>query len=113
MASLLDSLRVWIEQLILLLGYPGIALIMLVENLFPPIPSEFVVPFAGFLVAQGSLSFLGVVIAGTLGSVLGAIVLYYVGLWAGEPVVRVFVRRYGRYWLLSEADLDRTIAFFE
>jgi membrane protein DedA with SNARE-associated domain len=113
MTALLDSLRQWIEQIILLLGYPGIALIMLVENLFPPIPSEFVLPFAGFLVAGGRMSFVGVVGAGTLGSVVGAVILYYFGLWAGEPVLRFLVRRYGRWWLLSEADLDRTIQFFE
>jgi membrane protein DedA with SNARE-associated domain len=113
MAELLESLRHLIEQLIQLLGYPGIFLIMLAENLFPPIPSEFVMPFAGFLAARGQLSLFWAIVAGTLGSVVGAIILYYVGLWAGEPVVRVFIRRYGRYWLLSEADLDRTIAFFE
>ena len=113
MAALLESLRGTIEQIILALGYPGIALVMLVENLFPPIPSEFVMPFAGFLAAQGRLSFFWSVVAGTVGSVLGAVALYYVGLWAGEPVVRTFIRRYGRYWLLSEADLDRTIGFFE
>jgi membrane protein DedA with SNARE-associated domain len=113
MAELLDFMRVWIEQIILLLGYRGIALIMLVENLFPPIPSEFVMPFAGFLAGRGQLSFWGAVGAGTLGSVLGAIVLYYVGLWAGEPAVRLAIRRYGRYWLISEADLDRSISFFE
>jgi membrane protein DedA with SNARE-associated domain len=113
MTALLDSLRQWIEQIILTLGYPGIALIMLVENLFPPIPSEFVLPFAGFLVVGGQLSFVGVVVAGTLGSVVGAVILYFFGLWAGEPVLRFLVRRYGRWWLLSEADLDRTIQFFE
>ena len=113
MAAVLESLRQWIEQIILTLGYPGIALMMLVENLFPPIPSEFVMPFAGFLAAGGQMSFLWVVVAGTLGSVVGAVVLYYFGLWAGEPVVRTLVRRYGRWWLLSEADLDRTIQFFE
>jgi membrane protein DedA with SNARE-associated domain len=85
---------------------------MLVENLFPPIPSEFVLPFAGFLVAGGQMSFLWVVVAGTLGSVGGAVILYFFGLWAGEPVLRYLVRRYGRWWLLSEADLDRTIQFF-
>jgi membrane protein DedA with SNARE-associated domain len=113
MTAVLESLRHWIEQIILSLGYPGIALIMLAENLFPPIPSEFVLPFAGFLVAGGQMSFVGVVAAGTLGSVVGAVILYFFGLWAGEPVLRYLVRRYGRWWLLSEADLDRTIQFFE
>ncbi|MGH2355247.1 MAG: DedA family protein [Chloroflexota bacterium] len=113
MAELLEFLRVWIEQIITLLGYPGIAAVMLIENLFPPIPSEFVMPFAGFLAARGQLNFAGAVAAGTLGSVTGAVALYFVGLWAGEPLVRRFVRRYGRFWLLSEQDLDRTIRFFD
>ncbi|HEX2185224.1 MAG TPA: DedA family protein [Chloroflexota bacterium] len=98
--------------MIRLLNYPGIALVMLIENLFPPIPSEFVMPFAGFLAARGELNFAATVVAGTIGSVVGAIILYFVGMWAGEPLIRLFVRRYGRYWLLSEADLDRTIQFF-
>ncbi|HEX2036780.1 MAG TPA: DedA family protein [Chloroflexota bacterium] len=112
MAELLEFMRVWIEHIIRVLNYPGIALVMLIENLFPPIPSEFVMPFAGFLAARGELNFAGTVVAGTLGSVAGAIILYLVGMWAGEPLIRLFVRRYGRYWLLSEADLDRTIQFF-
>jgi membrane protein DedA with SNARE-associated domain len=111
-AEVLEQVRVWIEAIILGLGYLGIALVMLVENLFPPIPSELVMPFAGFLAGRGELSLAGILIAGTVGSVAGAVALYYVGYWAGEPLVRPFVRRYGRWFLLTEADLDRAMGAF-
>jgi membrane protein DedA with SNARE-associated domain len=112
MAQLLEALGVWIENIILTIGYPGITLVMLIENLFPPIPSELVMPFAGFLVGRGTLN-LGLAIgAGTLGSVLGAVALYYIGSWAGEPLVRPFVQRFGKWFLISEADLDRTLNLF-
>jgi membrane protein DedA with SNARE-associated domain len=112
MAALMEMVRHWIEQIMSALGYPGIALIMLAENLFPPIPSELVMPFAGFLVAQGTFSFTGAILAGTTGSVLGAVVLYYIGLLAGEPLVRPFIRNYGKWFLLSEADLDKALDIF-
>jgi membrane protein DedA with SNARE-associated domain len=112
MAQLLEALGLWIEEIILTIGYPGITLVMLIENLFPPIPSELVMPFAGFLVGRGTLN-LGLAIgAGTLGSVLGAVALYYIGMWAGEPLVRPFVQRFGKWFLISEADLDRTLHLF-
>lgn len=112
MAEVLEQVRIWIEAIILGLGYLGIAFVMLIENLFPPIPSELVMPFAGFLVGRGELSFVGVMVAGTAGAVLGALALYYIGYWAGEPLVRPFVRRYGRWLMLSEADLDRAMGAF-
>jgi membrane protein DedA with SNARE-associated domain len=113
MSELLDQLRLWIEWGIESLGYAGIALIMCLENVFPPIPSELVMPLAGFLVEKGRFSFVGVVLAGTLGSVAGALILYYFGLWADEPVVRSFIRRFGRFMLVSEKDLDRAMGFFQ
>lgn len=113
MAAVLDQLRVLIENVIEFMGYPGIALVMFVENLFPPIPSELVMPFAGFLVAEGQFSFWAAVLAGTTGSVAGALVIYYIGMWANEPLIRAFVRRYGRYFMLSEQDIDRALGVFE
>jgi membrane protein DedA with SNARE-associated domain len=101
-----------IEQIILAMGLPGITIVMFAENLFPPIPSELVMPFAGFVVGQGKASFLPVWAAGTFGAVLGAVVLYYIGRWADEPIVRRFVRRFGKWFLLSEADLDRVLLAF-
>lgn len=112
LAQALEYLQVWITLVIETIGYPGIVLVMVLENLFPPIPSELVMPFAGFLVAQGRLNVVLTILAGTLGSVIGAVALYGIGMWAGEPLVRPFIRNYGRWFLLNEADLDRTLATF-
>lgn len=112
MAEILDQLRIIIEQLITGLGYPGIGFIMFSENIFPPIPSELVMPFAGFLVAKQEMAFVPVVASGTIGALVGAVVLYYIGLWLDEPVIRTFVRRFGRFLMLSEDDLDRALDFF-
>lgn len=123
MGDLLNQLRLFIENVMLTLGYPGIVLIMAVENIFPPIPSEVVMPFAGFLVgcrqanlAEGcppnQFTMVGVIVAGMVGSVLGALVLYYIGLWADERVIRRFIRNYGKYMLISEEDLDTSLAYF-
>ena len=112
MSSALEFMRPIIEGIISTIGYPGIFLIMLVENLFPPIPSEFVMPFAGFLAGRGGMNIWLVILAGTAGSVVGAVALYYVGLFAGEPLLRTFIRRWGRVWMLTERDLDRSLEFF-
>ncbi len=112
MTFLLEQSRLIIESVIMALGYPGIALVMLVENLFPPIPSEIVVPFAGFLVGRGKLNFTGVMVAATFGAVLGALVLYGLGAWLGEERLRALVRRYGRWTLVSERDFDNALTIF-
>jgi membrane protein DedA with SNARE-associated domain len=112
MSDILAQLQLWIEQIILTLGYPGIALVMAVETIFPPIPSELVMPMAGFLTADGTMNFWGVVLSGTLGSVVGAMVLYWAGLYANETIVRRLVRRYGRYFLIDEHDVNKTLATF-
>jgi membrane protein DedA with SNARE-associated domain len=112
MSELIDALSTWISDTIERLGYVGIALIMLLENLIPPIPSELVMPFGGFLVAEGRMSFFGLVAAGTIGAVLGAVVLYGIGMWAGEPLLRQFLRRYGRWIGVSEAELDQALTAF-
>lgn len=112
MAYLLDQLRLFVEYLILTLGYPGLALIMFLENLFPPIPSEVVLPFAGSLVADGELSLVGVLVASTLGATLGTGLFYYLGARLGERRTRGLLRRYGRFIGLDEDDLDRSLALF-
>jgi membrane protein DedA with SNARE-associated domain len=113
---MLSDIAAWvasvIESIVTSLGYVGIALVMLAENLFPPIPSELVMPFAGFLVAQGKMDLTAVIASGTIGSVLGAVILYYLGVWADEAIVRRFVRRWGKWLTISEGELDRALAFF-
>jgi membrane protein DedA with SNARE-associated domain len=75
----------WIADLIDAFGALGVALLMALENLFPPIPSELILPFAGFLVGRGDLGYLPVLVASTAGSLFGALVLYALALGRSEP----------------------------
>lgn len=99
----------WIEDVIGAFGPFGLAALMVLENLFPPIPSEVVLPLAGFLVGRGELGFLEALVASTLGSLAGALVLYALGRWGG----RGFVLRYGAALRVKEADLERAERWFE
>jgi membrane protein DedA with SNARE-associated domain len=109
---MLSQLAQIIQDIVLTLGYPGIAFLMFAENLFPPIPSELIMPFAGFVAGQGKLDLFLAWIVGTAGVVAGAIVIYYLGWFAGDVVVRNFLRRYGRWVGISEPDYDRSLEFF-
>lgn len=112
MGELLGGLGKFIQQIIETLGYPGIILVMAAENIFPPIPSELVMPLAGFMAYEGKFNIIAVIIAGMVGSVVGALALYWLGAWANETVIRRFVRRWGRYAFISEKDLDVTLGYF-
>ena len=113
MTHLLEQIGGWIEGLIAAIGYPGIVIAMALENIFPPIPSEAVLPFAGALSAKGEMNFWGAVAAGTVGSLIGAVALYAVGYVAREAGVRRIVEAYGKYLFISERDLDRGAEWFE
>lgn len=99
----------WIADLIEAFGALGVAFLMVLENLFPPIPSELILPFAGFLVGRGEIGFLPALIASTAGSLSGALILYALGRWGG----RNLILRYGRYLRVKEADLDRAEGWFD
>ena len=103
----------WIKSTIESFSYPGIIFLMLLENVFPPIPSELIIPLAGFLSTQGQLSIVGLVIAGTVGSVLGAIVLYYAGRFIGGERLRRWSDRHGRWVGMSSKDLDKSDEWFK
>ncbi len=90
------------------LGYLGLALLLIAENLFPPIPSEVVLPLAGFLVGRGDLSLWGAIFAATFGSVAGALVLYALGRWGG----RKLVLRYGQWLRVDEKALGQAEGWF-
>lgn len=108
LGTLLESLQSWLTEVMLGLGYVGLALVLVLENLFPPIPSEVVLPLAGFLVGQGEFGFAGAVISSTLGSLAGALILYMIGRCGGRPLVL----RYGRLLRVSTRDLDRAESWF-
>jgi membrane protein DedA with SNARE-associated domain len=110
MSQLVDQIATFIEMLILAIGYPGIVAVMLLENVFPPIPTDPLLPFAGILAAQGRMTVVGVWASAVFGALLGSLALYTLGRRAGEPFVRSLIRRYGRWLRMSEADLDRAFA---
>jgi membrane protein DedA with SNARE-associated domain len=103
----------WVTGVVEALGYAGVFGLMVLENVLPPIPSEVIMPLAGFASARGDLSFVGVVLAGTLGSVVGALPLYYLGHAVGERRLRSWVERRGRWLGLGLDDLDRVQASFD
>ena len=112
MTGLLENVRLTIEGIISTLGYGGIALLMVIENVFPPIPSELVVPFAGFLISRGEMNFILVVIASSIGTLIGTTFLYYLGRWLGEQRLRQLLRRYGRYLFFPESSYDKALHAF-
>lgn len=103
----------WIQSLIEMYSYGGIALLMFIENVFPPIPSELIMPLAGFFTTQGRLTLGGVIVAGTVGSLLGALPLYYAGKCAGYRRLHAWCNRHGRWIGLTGRDLDHANAWFE
>lgn len=90
-------------------GYAGITLLMGIESACIPIPSEIIMPFAGYLVYMGHLKLLWVATAGAIGCNLGSIPAYWLGAWGGRPAVE----RFGRFVLLSRHDLDRAQMHFK
>nr|MBA3312416.1 DedA family protein [Planctomycetaceae bacterium] len=103
----------WIADVFTRMSYWGIALAMLLENVFPPIPSEAVLPGAGMTARRGNLSLIGVIAAASAGSLAGAILWYYVGRWIGTERLRRWAEGKGRYFGFSPKDIDRSNAWFE
>ena len=103
----------WIQNLMDSLGYVGIVLLMFLENIFPPLPSELVMLAAGFAAARGDLHMVGVVLAGTLGSVLGAPPLYWLGIAVGEERLTRWADRWGRWLTVSGDEVRRADAWFD
>lgn len=85
---------------------------MLVENVFPPIPSEVVMPWAGYAVSQGEFSFLMAVVAGSMGSFAGAMFWYWIAIWIGQERLAHWVDRHGQWLTISPRDLERTESWF-
>jgi membrane protein DedA with SNARE-associated domain len=110
---MLDGLVDWVTSVVETLGYGGVAFLVALENLFPPIPSEVVLPLAGFVSANGDASFWGMVVAATVGSMVGAFLLYGISAAIGPVRLRALVVRYGKWFRLDEADLDRTEEWFD
>jgi membrane protein DedA with SNARE-associated domain len=108
-AENLNFVAAWAIDLIEWLGLPGVAIAIALENLFPPLPSELILPVAGFAASQGTLGLFAVILWATLGSVVGALALYVIGVWLGrDRVHRLLVK----VPLVSVEDVNRTEAWF-
>lgn len=105
-------LETWITSIMADFGYIGIFLLIMIENLFPPIPSEIILTFGGFMTTVSSLNVVMVIIVATLGSVLGAILLYKVASYFGKERLTHIVLKYGRVLRLKESDIERAESFF-
>jgi len=99
----------FVTQVIGSLGYAGIVALMGIESACIPLPSEIIMPFAGYLVYTGRFSLFWAATAGAIGCNLGSVVAYWIGAAGGRPLVE----RYGRWVLMSHHDLDRMTSFFE
>jgi membrane protein DedA with SNARE-associated domain len=103
-----EFLATYITAFIDKTGYASVFVFMVMESMVFPVPSEAVMPFAGFLIATERFSFFGVIAASTVGSIVGSLLSYYLGLYGGKPVID----RYGKYLLLDRRDLEITERFF-
>src|SRR3954465_849988 len=107
-SSVLFAVTSFIPHTISTLGYAGVAFLMAVQTVAIPMPSEVIIPFAGFLASTGRFSLLMISIVGGVGSSVGASVAYYIGYKGGRPLVE----KYGRYILISHHDLALAEKFF-
>lgn len=107
--KILAILFVFISHLVAATGYAGIAILMAIESACIPLPSELIMPFAGYLVFQGTMKLLWVATAGAIGCNLGSLIAYEIGCYGGRPLVE----RYGRWILMGRRELDWADRFFD
>jgi membrane protein DedA with SNARE-associated domain len=103
----------WILNFIESGGYLAVALLMLLENIFPPIPSEVVMPVAGIAAGRGDLNVVLVIILGTLGAVAGQLLWYWLGLRVGEEGLKRLAKRHGRWLTVSPRDVEKADRWFD
>jgi membrane protein DedA with SNARE-associated domain len=103
----------WVTGIVGSAGWPGVLALMFLENLFPPIPSEVIMPLAGFAVARGQMSMAAALIAGVVGTLLGNVFWYELSRMIGADRIRPLVGRYGRWFAVGEDDLRKAEATLE
>ncbi|HAL10571.1 MAG TPA: alkaline phosphatase [Staphylococcus sp.] len=103
----------WITSVMEQFGYVGIALLILLENVFPPIPSEVILTFGGFMTTKSELTIIGVVIASTIGSVVGAVILYWIGRILNVDRIERIIEKWGKYLRLTKEDVRKADAWFD
>ena len=110
---MLDGLADWVTRVVETVGYVGVAALVALESVFPPIPSEIVLPLAGFVAGRGDASLIGMIVAATVGSVVGAWVLYGIAAAIGRHRLLRFVERYGRWFGVGADDVVRAEEWFD
>lgn len=110
---MLNDLTATITDIVETLGPLGVAILVALENVFPPIPSEVVLPLAGFVAGRGDASLLAMILGATAGSVVGAWILYAIAAAVGADRLHRFVGRYGRWFGLKPHDLERAETWFD
>ena len=112
MADIINRIAAFVQSLIVVIGYPGIFAMQFIENVFPPFPTDTMLPFSGVVAASGQLHIVGVWLAAVIGSVTGSLVLYALGKWADERVLYNLVQRYGRFAGITEDGMSKSMAWF-
>lgn len=102
----------WVVHVVGQMGVGGIALLMFIENLFPPLPSEVIMPLAGYLSTRGQVAFWPAVLAGSAGSLAGAAFWYWVGLRLTQKRLEAWVNAHGTWLAMTPEDVDRAVAWF-
>lgn len=105
---MLESFAHWVQDVVRAFGYPGVFLLITLESTLVPIPSEIVMPFAGFMASQGEFSLPVILVINSVAAVVGSGLCYWIGVVGGKP----FLVRYGKYFLVRQHEIARTEAFF-
>lgn len=106
-------MEAWITGVMESYGYAGIFFLILMENIFPPIPSEVVLTVGGFMTTTSGMTVFGVIAASTAGSVSGAIILYYLGRWLSVERLEGIIERHGKWLRVKKQDLYKADAWFD
>ena len=109
---IIDPMISWVMGIISWGGYWGIAISMIIESFFVPFPSEIIMPFSGFLASSGQFTVWGIALVGGIGSYIGTLPFYFLGLVGGDSVVRKFLKKWGKWLMVTEEDLDKSNDLF-
>ena len=105
---MLESFAHWVQGIVRDVGYPGVFALIMLESTLVPIPSELVMPFAGFMASKGEFSLPVILVINSVAALIGSGICYWIGVVGGKP----FLVSYGKYFLVRQHDIERTEAFF-
>lgn len=109
---MVEQIVFWLTYLVEKIGYGGVAISMFIESFFVPIPSELIMPFAGFIASQGKMNLVVLILLGGIASYVGSLPFYFIGYWGNKLIVDKFLKKYGKYLFVSEEDVDKGFEIF-